>query len=856
MFLQHKKHKVLSKLIAFTFMLNTLTPVAFAEEVTAETNVTAEATAKENTVTTNNLNTVRTNNSGQLSLNSVQTDVLNRIAQSEAQAFKNKNLNITDEEINSLMNIPLSTTDDVEYYTQEEKDYNNLQLLIARGLNTKEKRDEALQKLQAIEELSKTDSSVGLTNTEKYVKSLLENYEDIESRAGSNSALGSAITPTDSSIIAYKTILKVAKAERQACRNDAVKNGTDPNECKLSERGQEAAQILTYLTNQQINQTTDSKKTTDATNSTASSTSTTGSNEARTCSDTTKRPAANNIYKCCPTDKPYINTSTGKCDTKTQNDSSNDDDDDDDDDLMKAMMYERIWGQFPDCSADPDACRSDRQGYPTPAGTESTIDKNKKDTKSAKIARAIYTPDFASRIGNVKLEFNEIHQPENINGTPVNIHIGEGSTEYQVKVIVNENSTAKEGETQKPLYVNLLSYNYLENGNVYQNYLRNQKVNEFIPVVYSTNKGVGGVAFKKVPRENPYPIYIEITDGTNRIYYTAYYKIYNLGTAIGEVEKTTSGDKYLVDLEPNDNEDYAFTSGTVQGKLKGTKWENDVCQLAVSGSYSSGDLNQDSYQVETDVALSQLNKSDCTKLGEKASSGNLEVTLPNTSVTMDKDGNGFAYLGDNVVNPVIKDNETGEYMTSEDFNNEYKSASTLGVGGHSVQLPMGRTSNNEQIVYDALSGDVYKLDNDNNWTVMTASEIGKELLGGQEFPEGAKPTITVNDGKVGFDVNGTVYDIDTDNMEKKLKRISGQLGGADTHSASSEYAKTIAETLLNNPATKVITGEVSIAEAIKNVGRKDNTANEENESKPISSGDIVKATTGAKVIENNKTDKT
>ena len=123
MFLQHKKHKVLSKLIAFTFMLNTLTPVAFAEEVTAETNVTAEATAKENTVTTNNLNTVRTNNSGQLSLNSVQTDVLNRIAQSEAQAFKNKNLNITDEEINSLMNIPLSTTDDVEYYTQEEKDY-------------------------------------------------------------------------------------------------------------------------------------------------------------------------------------------------------------------------------------------------------------------------------------------------------------------------------------------------------------------------------------------------------------------------------------------------------------------------------------------------------------------------------------------------------------------------------------------------------------------------------------------------------------------------------------------------------------------------------------------------------------
>ena len=510
-------------------------------------------------------------------------------------------------------------------------------------------------------------------------------------------------------------------------------------------------------------------------------------------------------------------------------------------------------GQFPDCSADPDACRSDRQGYPTPAGTDADRRRtsNPNTTKTARTAKAVYTPDFANRIGNVKLEFNEIHQPENINGTPVNIHIGEGSTEYQVKVIVNENSTAKEGKQEKPLYVNLLSYNYLENGNVYQNYLRNQKVNEFIPVVYPTNKGVGGVAFKKVPRENPYPIYIEITDGTNRIYYTAYYKIYNLGTAIGEAEKTTSGDKYLVDLEPNDNEDYALTSGTIQGTLTGATWENGKCHVSVNGSYTTNDLNQDSYEVNTDVALWQLNQSDCTKLDEKARNGNFEITLPNTSVTMDSDGNGFAYVGDYVVNPVIKDNDTGEYMTSEDFNNEYKSASSL--GGHSVEIPMGRTSNNEQIVYDTASGDVYKLDNDNNWTVMTANEIGKELLGGQEFPEGAKPTITVNDGKVGFDVNGTVYDIDTDNMSKKLQRISGQLGGADTHSASSEFAKTIAETLLNNPATKVITGEVSIAEAIKNVGRKDNTANEENESKPISSGDIVKATTGAKVIENNKT---
>ena len=189
-----KKNKALSQLIAFTFAFNAIAPVAFASEDTTTTATTITSSG--------------------LSLKSVSDDILTRIATTATSNFKSRNLNISDDEINNLMaNVYDSGSSEEEsYYSQEEKDYDALQLLIAKGLGTAEARATALKNLQNLEALSKIDESVGgLTKTEQYVKQLLEQYDDIESRANISSGISSAITPTDKSMVAYKTILKVAK---------------------------------------------------------------------------------------------------------------------------------------------------------------------------------------------------------------------------------------------------------------------------------------------------------------------------------------------------------------------------------------------------------------------------------------------------------------------------------------------------------------------------------------------------------------------------------------------------------------------------------------------------------------------
>lgn len=818
--LQHRKHKLLSKLIAITFAINAISPVAFAAEETTAT----------------------TNKSGQLSLASVQSDILTRIAQTEANTFKNKKLNITEEEMNNLMNVPLSTTDDNKYYTQEEKDYNNLQLLIAQGLNTKEKRAEALNKLEAIEELSKTDKSVGgLTSTEKYVKTLLENYEDIESRAGSSGALGSAITPTDSSIIAYKTILKVAKAERQACRNDATANkakadkgeklkegtNTDPDSCTLSERGQEAAQILTYLTNQQINQTTDAPKTTNATNATTTATG------ERTCADTTKRPAANNIYKCCPTDKPYINTSTGKCDTKTQNDSKDDDDDDNQSNLLGTLLAGSIMSKS--CLQDPTKCVSDGE----PLGTGGTraktankssgkktgsLDTKSKDNTISKSAKGTYTPEFAKRVGKVTLEFNEKSGAEKLSdGKIAYVHIGESNTEFQVKVNLSGNTTPakdKDGKEQKPIKVNVYSYNYLSNSestSVYFNAQKNKNPNEFITVVYPENKGVNGVNFKKIPKEQPYPLYIEITDGTSRIFYTAYYKIYDMKAMISDQIKQTSANE--IEILPNEDEDYGLTHGTIQGKLKGATWENDKCNLQVSGKYSGND--NENMNFDSSVSYEQINKDDCTKLNDKAKNSNLEITLEHASVSVDSNGDNLAFDANNTINPTIKDVDTGEYMTEEQFKSEFKS--TGSYVDSKVSIPFGKSADGHQVNYDVGTGKFMQF-TEEGWKEMTNKEISDGFLNGKEIPEGAevKFTLGVLTGLPAISINKDDYEVDQHQLSGKTKRskdvIDGKVGIPSlTEEVTKSVEKTFKDLTVYDTVKGVVTADNPVQEAANKI---------------------------------------
>jgi len=832
-----RKHKLLSKLIALTFAFNTISPVAFASETTATT-------------------TTATNTSTPVNIKTAQANILNRISQTAVSAFKSQKLNITDEELNNLMNIPLSSVEEKEYYTQEEKDYNNLQLLIAQGLNTKEKRDKALLELQAVEDLTKQDPSVGgLSKTDQYIKSLLENYDEIESRA--SSVVNSAITPSENSIIAYRNLLKIAKAERQACRNDAVKNKTNPDDCKLSERGLQAAQMLTYLTNQQVNQTTDSKKTTTATNSTTNVT--TGE---RTCADTTKKPAANNIYKCCPTDKPYINTSTGKCDTKTQN-SSNDDDDDDDN--SKSIFYGGLLaggaGTVSECLSNPDKCKSD--GEPLGTGTTNTK-KDRKDTDTttkkqggtlkkinggiskSKSAKGNYTPTFAKRVGKVTLEFNEKSGVENVNGVPAYLHIAESDTEFQVKVHLsgtgNSETTTKDGKEQKPLKVNIVSYNFFEDGSTYENH-QSGNPEEFLTVVYSENKGVGEAKFKKFARDKVYPLYIEITDGTSRIYYTVYYKIYTMQANITDEIKNKSASE--IEILPNDEKDNsAMTNGTLQGKLTGAQWQNDKCVLNVQGKYRDNKTN-DVYDTDTNVNYEQINESDCNKLNDKAKNKNLEITLENTSVSLDESGENLAFDASNTVNPALKDMDSGEYISEEVFHQEFES--TANLPPNHVSIPFGKTVDGYQVNYDAETG-TFKKFTDDGWVEMTEDDISKGFLDGKEIPEGAKIEFALNksNGLPAISVNGEVVDVNQSQINQDTSRNKNIIAKTNKLSSiTSEVANAIHKQLdkITSPL-KTIKGEVkSIGNKVQNAIHNKNDKKRV-KAKQISTTETIEVATG------------
>lgn len=779
-----KKNKALSELIALTFALNAIAPVAYASE-----NENADTSA--NTTTTS---------SGQISLKTAQSDILERIAQTTASNFKKSNYNLTNDEINNLLNVPLSVEEEDSSLTQAEKDYNNLQLLVAKGLNTKEKRDTALAKLEEIEVATAKDPSVGgLTNAEKYVKQLLENYADIESRASISESIGSAITPTDSSIIAYRTILKVAKAERQSCINNAKaeaernKTEADTSKCTLSDRGVEAAQILTYLTNQQVNQTTDSKKKANSTNATATTT-TSGETQYACNSTATPYPAINDKTKCCvSSQKPYYKSSTNTCVAslvETTNSNSNRDDDDDDKDNSNALLMQYLLAQQQNCQSNPYLFPYssvlnansivDRCTLPGGGGTSGTNGKKKsqdstkstdsKPTKSTggkrsadnnkttlKSAKSHYSNNFIKQIGNLKIVFNEKSTPEKVQGVDVYTHIADSSSEYQLKVLLDKTTyTAKvqqsDGTTkeeERPIYINLVSTNFvsdMDGNNVqkYMNYQKNQKPNEFITVVYpETKTPADGYHFKKVAQEAPYATYIEVTDGTNRIFYTVYYKIRDISTRNLDNDKEQKAGEITIELTPNDNENYGLTSGNIFGKLTSATWQNDKCYLNINGKYQSSDVGQEASEINTSVAYEQINKSDCEKLNNNAKSKNYEITMQNVTQTFNEDADALVYEADNASNPAIKDIDSGKYLSASEYNSEYKSTTDYSQGLTFVQ-PFGLGKDGYQIDYDT-SGKFIKYTDDGART-MTTKEISEQLLDGKEIPDGATVDFKIGSG--------------------------------------------------------------------------------------------------------------
>lgn len=814
-----KKNKVLSQLIALTFAFNTIAPIAYASETEDATAITTPKTG--------------------ISLTSASSDILNRIATTQASTFKSKKYNISDNEINNLMNIPLSTDEEESYLTQEEKDYNNLQLLIAKGLNTAEARATALKKLQDIENLSKTDKSVGgLTTAEQYVKSLLENYDDIESRSSINDTIGSAITTTDNAVLAYRTILKVAKAERLACRNDALSakakadkgetlvegTNTDPDKCELSAKGKEAAQMLTYISNQQVNQTTDSKKTTNATN-----TNTSSSGERKCDNPATPTVALNDNTKCCTSQQPFYNSTTGKCvaslatNTNSSSSSSNDDDSNSD-----ALLAQFLLSQQQNCKNTDDLVMNIMNRCTLPTG--GTVHPTKEETslpskpvKGSKKTTDGKTEDkttingnseansaVMNRISDIKIEFNE----KNRDDKGYYVHVNDSSSEYQLTVTLEEKAT-NDKENQNPLLVKIYATQYIgedENNATPYRFTQTTKSGVPITVVYPenmkpTNNANGHFIKKVLGTDEFYTLAITITDGTyeSSPFYVRY-KIVDTGAKILDNNKDqTSGEVSIIEQQSKNY--FTETTGNASLDVTGAKYENGICKLSVEGSLVTSDSENTQKIPASEYELDSVNEADCIKLNEDAKNNKLHMATNNAQIIdILKDGT-VILKSDSDILPAFSidggDNylDTNDYLTSTASSEETNFSISNGV-------PFGKL-NNKDVVY--MDGSLKVKTDDNTFEDITSEQLSEMLH--EKVPEGAYADFDYNStGEILINIKNedgeVLKTITTPEMAKKtIKQVQ-------KHGLHNDVAKSIDRVVTNikNATVKMLGGSV-IAEA-------------------------------------------
>lgn len=805
-----KKNKALSQLIAFTFAFNAIAPVAFASEDTTTTATTITSSG--------------------LSLKSVSDDILTRIATTATSNFKSRNLNISDDEINNLMaNVYVSGSSEEEsYYSQEEKDYDALQLLIAKGLGTAEARATALKNLQNLEALSKIDESVGgLTKTEQYVKQLLEQYDDIESRANISSGISSAITPTDKSMIAYKTILKVAKAERLACRNDANANkakadkgetlaegtNTDPDKCELSDKGKEAAQMLTYLSNAQINQTTDSKKTTDATNST---TTQTGERKCETAGTTL---AVNDNTRCCPTQQPFYNSSTAKCvaSLSTNTNSSSSKDDDDDDETSDTALLQYLMLQQQNCQNNGGALNiMDRCTIPTTKGTKKSgkrnTGKDEKDTnKSAISGNSKANNAIMSRISDIKIEFNE----QNKDDAGYYVHVNDSSSEYQIKVTLEEKAT-NDKENQNPLHIKLYATQYVgensDNSTLYR-FTQTAKNGEFTTIIYPesmkpASSDATGHFVKKVLSSNEYyTLAITITDGTyeSAPFYIRY-RIIDTGTKITSNDKDQSSGKISIMGQQSKNY-YTEISGKASLDVSSAKYENGVCRLEVSGALVTSSGNAQKIEA-TEYQLDNINEADCIKLNEDAKNNKLHMSANNAQIVDTLKDGTVVLKSDSDVLPAFSIDggenylDTNDYLTSTASSEETNFSIKNGV-------PFGKFENKD-VVY--MNGSL-KVKTENGTFEEVTSEQLSEMIH-KELPDGSYADFDFNEnGEILINIKNADDEVlesitTTEIAEKTIKQIQ-------KHGLDSDTAKNADRVVANfkKATIKVLGGSVVAEDA-------------------------------------------
>lgn len=590
--------------------------------------------------------------------------------------------------LDSLAKLQNETSDAGRNYSQEELDlayvrmYKNLGLTSGNIESVQAKIEQAEAEAEA--EGKEVPQSI------KTMKAMLEKYDEVIDRVtGGNNVLGDN-TATLEQLAVLRTALKTEQIKSDTeCQNKRVEN--ENATCELSAKGKEYASLLSYLENQQVNQTTGSTRTTNATNtgtqntsttvstaygtvnvgnSTASSSSNSGSGSSSYVTTASGSTVSCNggVYissanTCCPSEKPVY--SNGKCYTSLSESSSSSSSSDDDDDNNMMMLMMMMMNQNKTSTTNSDG------------------GNNKGNTTGTEIqGKHISNEAIGSHITTVM-------QPINKNYL---LQLGEAET-ITVKYNASKNLNLKDanGKEVVPDVIVRVPVHYMDaNGNErYMLYPYKGKVGTPILILPDTRNGmyysipdVSDKAFRKLSSINketnklmPWKLMVEVyhpTTGASLGEATVDYYVYaqhtaimseNANTVVEETSTVTQKDDILAGLSQK------FT-----GEIYDTEYDDAkrLCVLNTKGTvqnnYDSGQYQTGPLDGYTKIATEYIDKENC----EKLSGSGKQVYFGDIRAMRDVDGGETDYFTD------TKDGRIAIWDSNGDYTSDYIKTDLLG----------------------------------------------------------------------------------------------------------------------------------------------------------------------------------
>lgn len=776
-----KRRKWLSQVTALTFAVNMLgtavvPAISLAAEKETTSTVKTESAKGENLIDSADLQksheksveeTKKSSSSTTTTTETKTPGTQKPAADQPALVKKNKYANLTQEEYNNLMGIDYSMTENARF-TQEENDYNTIQIMKQYGLDNKEKRDKIREIIK-----EKEDKGEELAGGTKTIKHFLDRYDEIEKRAGGEKTIMDVLSPNRKAITTYRTVLKDAMAKRQSCTNTAIYNnkkaiadakqknkeneakydaavsqakakGEDaskiapaekvdvPTEltqdkawesCPLPEEGRNAARALTYITMQQENQTSDSKKTTETTDSTKSETT-----KEWTCQAPGTAKALNNPYKCCPTANPYYKADTNKCvanlDAPKQT-GKDDDDDDEDNDKLSAWLQMMAGGRN-----GTDGTRIDEnpggsaKKAPEIKGRKETVGQNRKYDKGSRLLHANYA--LAQALGELHYTFTPPNRvPYTIAGSNKQSQLfwtsPSGDDPFQFIFDFEGLHNAKNFNPDDPNAIDLSQVHYKINWEIYvgsNNSEQELQVRPERPAYPEKPFDIlppNGATFedhivRRVPNIEKYPYKLILTaylPSGEQVSTLIPYLVLNAGSTVGAT--SNDGDTRVTMTPAQWIKPYADRY-KVDGKVLKATWNaaEGTCDLNLSGSLTL-DGYTDNQGGEFSMSSDRFTKEGCEKLND---GGEYNLQFNNVSAM------GGSKLEDNINDEfgmtkngvAVTDNDVlKEYTGTVDTNQALRSA-YFGMDGakNSAQLSPITMPDGSQLSYNSESGEIVR----------------------------------------------------------------------------------------------------------------------------------------------------